>query len=85
MNRSLLICLALFGATLPSGCLFAKKNAKPKEDPAIAAGVEASFRQHWVDKRSNELKATGLTAVAAQAQAEQEFNARYSFTSAAGK
>jgi hypothetical protein len=79
MKRSLSICLALFGPIMFTGCLFSRKPAKPKQDPSIAANVEATFRQRWVERRGLELKAAGLAPAAAQAQAEEEFNARFSF------
>lgn len=85
MKRLLPICLTLSCASLFTGCLFFRKSAKPKEDPAIAANVEATFKQRWVDKRTGELKAAGLAPAAAQAQAEAEFSERYNFTSAAKK
>jgi hypothetical protein len=85
MKRLHLICLILTGAVAFTGCLFSRKNAPPKENPAIASEVEANFKQRWMDKRTVELKATGMTAAAAQAQAEEEFSVRYSYTSAAKK
>jgi 1,2-phenylacetyl-CoA epoxidase catalytic subunit len=85
MKRLYLICLAVLCTLAPAGCLFSKKNPQPKENPAIASEVEANFKQRWVNKRTAELKAAGMPAAAAQAQAEDEFNARYSYTSAAKK
>jgi len=85
MKRTLSICLILSCASLFAGCLFSRKNAKPKEDPSIAANIEATFKQRWVDKRTGELKATGLAPAAAQAQAEAEFSERYNFTGPAKK
>jgi hypothetical protein len=85
MKRLLLICLALSTAIVLAGCLFSKKTAKPKEDPPIAAGVEASLKQRWVEKRISELTASGVAPAAAKAQAEEEFRVRYSYTGAAQK
>ncbi len=85
MKRLPLICLTLFTAIVFSGCLFSRKSSKPKENPDIAASVEATFKQRWVEKRSAELKATGLAPEAALAQAGEEFRTRYGYTGAAGK
>jgi hypothetical protein len=65
-----------------SGCLFSKKNSRTKENPAIAADVEESFRRRWVDKRVAELTAQGSAADAARTRAEAEFRERYGFTRA---
>ena len=67
------------------GCLFGKKHPKAKEQSAIAAETEESFRQRFVDKRSGELVAQGLNAEAARAQALEEFKVRYVYTTAAHK
>jgi hypothetical protein len=85
MNRFPLICISLLSLTMVTGCFFAKKDAKPKENPAIAAETDADFRQRWVDKRTTELVAEGLTPIAARAQAVDEFKVRYSYTAAAQK
>ncbi len=85
MKRSLLLCLSLLGLTALTGCFFSKKTLKPKENTAIAAEMEADFRQRWVDKRTTELAAQGLKPDAAHAQATDEFKARYSYTTAAQK
>ncbi len=85
MNRFLLICLSCLGLAVSSGCMFSKKTAKPKENPAIAAEMEADFMQRWVEKRSAELAAQGLKPDAAHAQAVAEFKVQYSYTTAAQK
>jgi hypothetical protein len=88
MKRSLLFCLALSLGLASTGCSMLRRNPnhkKPKENSAIAATTEAGFKQRWMEKRTAELKATGLTPEAAQAQAEQEFSVHYSYTSAAKK
>ena len=77
MNRLLLSLL--LASSLCSGCLFSKKNAKPKESSAIASDVEATFRQRWVDRRMAELQAQGRPADAARTQAEAEFREQYNF------
>lgn len=86
MKRLLLLCLALSLGLASTGCSLLRRNSKhkkPKESSAIAASTEADFKQRWVDRRTTELKATGLTPEAAQTQAEQEFNLHFSYTSAA--
>ena len=88
MKRPLLLCLALSLGLVSTGCSLlhrSKSPKKPKESSAIAATTEANFKQRWMDKRVAELKATGITADAAQAQAEQEFNLHFAYTSAAKK
>mgnify|MGYP001547494838 CR=1 FL=1 len=85
MKRLPLICLSLFISTAFSGCLFSKRSSGPKENPAIAASVEAKFKVRWLEQREAVLTAGGVTPGAAQAQAENEFRERYSYTSAARK
>ena len=85
MNRSLLLGLSLLSLNLLSGCLFSKKASKPKENPAIAAELEASFMQRTVDKRAAELTAKGMTPEAARAQAVEEFRVQYKYTGPAQK
>jgi hypothetical protein len=68
-----------------SGCLFSKKPKRPKENAAIAADVEESFRKRWVDKRASELTAQGTGADAARVRAENEFSERFDFTRAGRK
>lgn len=85
MNRTLLICLPLIGLNVLTGCLFANKSAKPKENPAIAADLDAIIKQRWVEKRSAELAAQGLAPEAARGQAAEEFRVRYRYLGAAQK
>ncbi|MES2693843.1 MAG: hypothetical protein V4773_10250 [Verrucomicrobiota bacterium] len=81
MTKRLL--LALFATTLliSSGCgMFSKKGERPpKENPAIAADVEETFRRRWMEKRLSELAAQGAEPNAARTQAEKEFSERYGF------
>ena len=79
IQRSILTCLCL-ATLLTTGCLFSKKSAQPKDNPAIAGSVEESFKLRWIDKRAAELSAQGKPAEAARAQAGVEFNERYVFT-----
>lgn len=76
--------LALLVAFTP-GCFFSKKKPAAKENAAIAADVEESFRRRWLDKRVAELAAQGTAAVAARTQAEAEFRERYGFVKSAQK
>ena len=75
----LLAGLAAGVVVADSGCLFHRKNKKPKETNAIAAETEAEFRARFVDKRVAELVAQGKDADSARQQAEAEFRAKYSF------
>lgn len=85
MNRPTLIFLCLLGLLAFPGCFFSRKTAKPKENQAIAAEMEADFKVRWIDKRATELTTQGLTPDAARAQATDEFKVRYSYTTAAQK
>jgi hypothetical protein len=87
MKRLPLLCLVLSLGLASTGCslLHRNSNRKPKESSEVAASTEAGFKQRWLEKRTGEIKGTGLTPEAAQAQAEQEFNLHYSYTSAAKK
>lgn len=81
MNQKLLLtlCLAAFVFASASGCSFFRKSKKPKENPNIAAEVEAGFRDRWIERRVAELGAQGVDPQAAQAQAVAEFNHRYPY------
>lgn len=78
--KSLLVFL-LAGAALTAagGCNLLRKSNKPKDNPAIAADVEAGFRQRWIEHRTAELTAKGTDAAAARQQAENEFREQYSY------
>ena len=75
---SLLLCL-LSLAGFAAGCSSAKKGAKPKVQPGLAAETEESFRQRWVEKRGAELVAAGLRADIARQQALDEFQERFGY------
>jgi hypothetical protein len=79
IKRLTLSLLALSSFLLTAGCLHSGKNAKPKENQAIAAELEESFRQRWIEKRANELGARGMAADLARAQAIEEFKTKYTF------
>ena len=73
-----LSCALLLLAT--SGCLFHKKAPKePKPSPYISTEVETQFEQRWVEKRTGDLVAAGVSPDAAKAQAEAEFKQKYSY------
>ncbi|MBC7368783.1 MAG: hypothetical protein H7343_18565 [Undibacterium sp.] len=80
MIKSLpLLLLFLSGLSLTAGCFHFGKNAKPKENPAIAAELEESFRQRWIEKRAIELGTKGMAPDLARAQAIEEFKTKYNF------
>ena len=85
MKSLLLTGLALLSVNLFTGCIFSKKSAKPKDNPAIATELEENFKVRWVEKRSGELVTQGLTPEAAKAQANEEFRVHYGYTHAAQK
>jgi len=85
MTKRPFLPVLLAAVALCGGCLFAKKSAKPKEDPAMTSETEDSLKQRWIEKRTAELVAQGVAADAARAQATEEFRTKYSFTGAAQK
>lgn len=78
IRRPLLLTVVML---LPvcSGCMFWRKSEKPKESTAIAADVEASFRQRWLDKRAAEIVAQGENAEFARGQAAREFAEKFEY------
>lgn len=85
MLRALLALSVLVVSLAGSGCLFSRKERKPKESPHISREIEETFRQRWVDQRAAELVTQGLAAEDARGQASREFRERYAYTSAAAK
>ena len=79
MNRPLSLLLTLVCLILTAGCINSRKNPKPKENMAIAAELEESFRQRWIEKRAGELTAKGVTADLARTQAIEEFKVKFNF------
>ena len=78
LKQLLFVGLSAFVISSAAGChLFSKKSKEPKENPDIASGVEADFRQRWVDRRAAELAATGVDAMTARIKAETEFREHY--------
>ncbi len=82
MTKPLLLLALTVLALQASGCIFSKKPKTAKENTAIAADVEESFRRRWVEKRVAEIVAKGTAADAAKTQAETEFRERFGFTRA---
>ena len=88
MTKLKLVLLAGLAAGVvvaDSGCLFHRKNKKPKETNAIATETEAEFRARFLDKRVAELTAQGKDAATARQQAEVEFRAKYPYIREPGK
>ena len=85
IKRLLPSAVAVSVLALCGGCLFPKNFSKEKKDSHVSADMEKEFRQRWMEKRVGDLTAQGLSPAAAQAQAAAEFNAKYSYTSAAAK
>lgn len=79
MIRSTSLLLALVCLNLTAGCLSLRKNSKPIENPAIAAELEESFRQRWIEKRAGDLTAKGVAADLARTQAIEEFKVKFNF------
>ena len=79
LKSSLSIILLTLLVAFSTGCNIFRKNKKPKENPNIASQVEAEFRERWVDRRVEELGATGVDTATARAQALNEFQERYPY------
>lgn len=79
LKSSLLFSLALLISLSATGCNLFRKTKKPKDNPAIAAEVEADFRQRWIDRRTTELTSQGTEATAAADQASREFHEKYPY------
>jgi hypothetical protein len=84
MNRFTAPLLITVLALCP-GCVFSKKNSKPKENTAVATETEQTFKQRFVDKRATELTTQGIAPEDARTQALQEFRARYGYIGSAQK
>ena len=79
LKSSFLIFVLTLLVAFTAGCNLFRKNKKPKENPNIAAQVEADFRERWVDRRVEELGGTGIDSAAARTQALSEFEERYPY------
>jgi hypothetical protein len=79
MTTRLLISLLAATTLFSTGCLFSRKSAQTKESPKVATEVEQEFRARWMAKRVADLAAQGVTGAAAQAQANQEFQEKFTF------
>jgi len=86
MKRSLPLAAALAVLFL-AGCshipLIGKKSkasSQPKESTELASDTESEFRQRWIARRVNDLASQGLTADAARAQADAEYDRKFSAT-----
>ena len=78
-KSSLSIFLLTLLVVFSTGCNLFRKNKKPKENPNIAAQVEADFRERWVDRRVEEVGATGVDAATARAQSLNELLVGYAY------
>lgn len=91
--KRLLVCLCAAAVLGLCGCshipfIGKKKTSKAvgkteKMNPHVATQVQLDFQKRWVDKRMNDLVAQGLTTSAARAQAQAEFDQKYSFANPA--
>lgn len=79
MTKRLLLILLSSSVLLSTGCLFKRKNAKPKETSAIATEVETEFRTRWIKQRMSELTARGVAGPDAELQAAKEFQEKFAF------
>lgn len=79
MTKRLLLSFLGIAVLLSTGCLFNRKEKKPKETTAIATEVEKEFHQRWIAKRVSELNARGVAGADAVQQAESEFAQKFAF------
>lgn len=79
LKSTILLCLAVLVLGAASGCNLFRKSKKPKQNPAIAAELETSYRQRWLDRRAAELATQGVEAAAAREQAEKEFHEKFPY------
>jgi hypothetical protein len=79
-----IVPLALAAALLAnSGCHMFSKNKNPvapKESKNLATDTEKDFMQRWIEKRTNDLTAKGMSQDAAHAQAVADYRTTYSYT-----
>jgi hypothetical protein len=71
-----------------SGChIFSKKKnpVAPKESKSLASDTEKDFMHRWIDKRSSDLMAKGMSADAAHAQAVSDYKASFAYTRTVGQ
>jgi hypothetical protein len=71
-----------------SGChiFSSKKNpVAPKESKTLATDVEKDFMHRWIDKRSSELMAKGISVDAAHDQAVAEYKVAFAYTRTVGQ
>ena len=79
LKSSFLIFVLTLLVAFTAGCNLFRKNKKPKDNPNIAAQVEAEFRERWVERRIEELGASGGDTATARTQALREFQERYPY------
>ena len=79
-KRIFLSLLALSLVFAGTACRSHKKDGM-SDKPATE--MEASFKQRWLEKRVNDLVATGVAADLAREQANRDFKAQFEFIRAA--
>lgn len=75
-KRIFISLLALSFALTGTACRSHKKDGI-SDKPATE--MEASFKQRWLEKRVNDLVATGIAADVAREQANRDFKAQFEF------
>jgi hypothetical protein len=81
-KRTLILTLAFTTLAL-AGCQSWRKENRAKNNKAVVAEVEESFRQRWIERRAAELMNRGVSPNLARSQAIEEFRLNYGFTGAA--
>ena len=93
MKRLSPLALTLAAALCAGGCshvpFFGRKKPdaplKEKSNPHVATEMERQFAQRWLDKRTGDLVASGLSPEAARAQANQEYQQKFNYAQPVAK
>lgn len=82
MKRLVPLALAAIMLAGPGCHLFSKKRnpVAPKESPYLATDTEQDFMRRWIDKRTTDLVAKGMSPDDAHAQAVADYKVTYAYT-----
>ena len=91
MKRLFVVAAAASALAMCAGCSHIPFIGKKKPaigqtvpmNPHVATQVQVDFEARWLDKRTSDLVNAGMEPDAARAQAQAEFDAKYSYTNPA--